>query len=30
VFSFAVVIVLIDFALIWLLEKLVGDEGVAL
>jgi putative spermidine/putrescine transport system permease protein len=30
VFSFAVFIVLIDFALIWLLEKLVGDEGVAL
>jgi putative spermidine/putrescine transport system permease protein len=30
VFSFAVVIVMIDFALIWLLEKLVGDEGVAL
>ncbi|MEI5998641.1 ABC transporter permease [Paraburkholderia bengalensis] len=30
VFSFAVFIVLIDFALIWLLERLVGDEGVAL
>ena len=30
VFSFAVFIVLIDFGLIWLLEKLVGDEGVAL
>ncbi|MEX3940802.1 ABC transporter permease [Paraburkholderia sp. BR10937] len=30
VFSFAVFIVLIDFALIWLLEKLVGDAGVAL
>ncbi|MGF6661567.1 putative spermidine/putrescine transport system permease protein [Paraburkholderia atlantica] len=30
VFCFAVVIVAIDFALIWLLEKLVGDEGVAL
>ena len=30
VFSFAVFIVLIDFALIWVLEKLVGDEGVAL
>jgi len=30
VFSFAVFIVAIDFALIWLLEKLVGDEGVAL
>jgi putative spermidine/putrescine transport system permease protein len=29
VFSFAVFIVLIDFALIWLLEKLVGDAGVA-
>ncbi|MEM4989282.1 ABC transporter permease [Collimonas sp. H4R21] len=30
VFSFAVFIVLIDFGLIWLLEKLVGDDGVAL
>ncbi|MBC8720625.1 ABC transporter permease [Paraburkholderia sp. 31.1] len=30
VFCFAVVIVVIDFALIWLLEKLIGDEGVAL
>jgi len=30
VFSFAVFIVAIDFALIWLLEKLIGDEGVAL
>ncbi|SEB21656.1 ABC transporter permease [Paraburkholderia sartisoli] len=30
VFSFAVFIVAIDFALIWVLEKLVGDEGVAL
>jgi putative spermidine/putrescine transport system permease protein len=30
VFCFAVVIVAIDFALIWLLEKLIGDEGVAL
>jgi putative spermidine/putrescine transport system permease protein len=30
VFSFAAFIVLIDFALIWLLERLVGDEGVAL
>ncbi|GAB3629680.1 ABC transporter permease [Pandoraea terrae] len=30
VFSFAVFIVAIDFALIWLLEKLVGDKGVAL
>lgn len=30
VFSFAVFIVLIDFVLIWLLEKLVGDEGVSL
>jgi len=30
VFSFAVFIVLIDFCLIWLLEKLVGDDGVAL
>jgi putative spermidine/putrescine transport system permease protein len=30
VFSFAVFIVLIDFALIWLLERLVGDDGVAL
>ncbi|HVW52862.1 MAG TPA: ABC transporter permease [Trinickia sp.] len=30
VFSFAVLIVLIDFALIWLLEKLIGDDGVAL
>ncbi|MBB5499623.1 ABC transporter permease [Paraburkholderia sp. MM5384-R2] len=30
VFSFAVFIVAIDFGLIWLLEKLVGDEGVAL
>jgi putative spermidine/putrescine transport system permease protein len=29
VFSFAVFIVLIDLALIWLLEKLVGDAGVA-
>jgi putative spermidine/putrescine transport system permease protein len=30
VFSFAVFIVVIDFGLIWLLEKLVGDDGVAL
>ncbi|WP_109481413.1 ABC transporter permease [Paraburkholderia sp. C35] len=30
VFSFAVCVVAIDFALIWLLEKLVGDKGVAL
>ncbi len=30
VFCFAVFIVAIDFALIWLLEKLIGDEGVAL
>ncbi|WP_321948439.1 MULTISPECIES: ABC transporter permease [unclassified Paraburkholderia] len=30
VFSFAVVIVMVDFALIWLLEKLVGDKGVAI
>ncbi|WCM22211.1 ABC transporter permease [Paraburkholderia bryophila] len=30
VFCFAVFIVAIDFVLIWLLEKLVGDEGVAL
>ena len=30
VFSFAVFIVLIDFILIWLLEKLVGDDGVAI
>ena len=30
VFSFAALIVLIDFALIGLLERLVGDEGVAL
>lgn len=30
VFSFAVFIVAIDFALIWVLEKLIGDEGVAL
>ncbi|CAG9268458.1 Putative spermidine/putrescine transport system permease protein [Paraburkholderia unamae] len=30
VFAFAVFIVAIDFALIWLLEKLVGDNGVAL
>jgi len=30
VFSFAVFIVLIDFVLIWVLERLVGDEGVAL
>lgn len=30
VFSFAVFIVLIDFALIWLLERLIGDEGAAL
>jgi putative spermidine/putrescine transport system permease protein len=30
VFSFAVFIVAIDFALIWLLEKLIGDNGVAL
>ncbi|PFH11185.1 putative spermidine/putrescine transport system permease protein [Collimonas sp. PA-H2] len=30
VFSFAVFIVLIDFILIWLLEKLVGEEGVAM
>jgi putative spermidine/putrescine transport system permease protein len=30
VFSFAVFIVVIDFALIWMLEKLVGDAGVAL
>ncbi|MFZ6045577.1 ABC transporter permease [Pseudomonas sp. CR3202] len=29
VFSFAVLIVLIDFALIWALEKLVGDGGVS-
>lgn len=29
VFSFAVVIVLIDFALIWLLEQLVGEGGVS-
>jgi putative spermidine/putrescine transport system permease protein len=29
VFSFAVFIVAIDFALIWALEKLVGDAGVA-
>jgi len=29
VFSFAVLIVLIDFALIWALEKLVGDAGVS-
>lgn len=29
VFSFAVFIVAIDFVLIWLLEKLVGDAGVA-
>jgi putative spermidine/putrescine transport system permease protein len=29
VFSFAVFIVAIDFALIWTLEKLVGDAGVA-
>jgi len=29
VFSFAVVIILIDFALICLLEKLVGDDGIA-
>ncbi len=27
VFCFAVFIVAIDFALIWLLEKLIGDEG---
>ncbi len=30
VFSFAGFIVAIDFALIWVLEKLIGDEGVAL
>jgi putative spermidine/putrescine transport system permease protein len=30
VFSFAVFTVAIDFALIWMLEKLVGDTGVAL
>lgn len=30
VFSFAVVIIVIDFGLICLLEKLVGDDGVAL
>jgi putative spermidine/putrescine transport system permease protein len=30
VFSFAVFVVAIDFALIWLLEKLVGDKGIAL
>jgi putative spermidine/putrescine transport system permease protein len=30
VFSFAVFVVAIDFALIWLLEKLVGADGVAL
>jgi putative spermidine/putrescine transport system permease protein len=30
VFSFAVFIVAIDFALIWMLEKLVGDAGVAI
>ncbi|CAH2924159.1 MAG: ABC-type spermidine/putrescine transport system, permease component II [uncultured Paraburkholderia sp.] len=30
VFCFAVFIVAIDFALIWLLEKLIGDEGIAL
>lgn len=30
VFSFAVFIVLIDFALIWLLENLIGNEGAAL
>lgn len=29
VFSFAVLIVLIDFALIWALEKLVGEGGVS-
>lgn len=29
VFSFAVFIVVIDFGLIWMLEKLVGDAGVA-
>lgn len=29
VFSFAVFTVAIDFALIWMLEKLVGDAGVA-
>lgn len=29
VFSFAVLIVLIDFALIWALEKLVGEDGVS-
>ncbi|MBD2839293.1 ABC transporter permease [Pseudomonas sp. JM0905a] len=29
VFSFAVLIVLIDFVLIWALEKLVGDGGVS-
>ncbi|RQT22492.1 ABC transporter permease [Burkholderia cepacia] len=30
VFCFAVFTVAIDFALIWMLEKLVGDKGVAL
>ncbi len=30
VFSLAVFIVLIDFVLIWLLEKMVGDKGVSL
>ncbi|KWK16794.1 ABC transporter permease [Burkholderia stagnalis] len=30
VFCFAVFTVAIDFALIWLLEKLVGDKGIAL
>jgi putative spermidine/putrescine transport system permease protein len=29
VFSFAVLIVLIDFVLIWALEKLVGEGGVS-
>ncbi|MES2263710.1 MAG: ABC transporter permease [Pseudomonadota bacterium] len=29
IFSFAVLTVLIDFLLIWALEKLVGDEGVS-
>src|SRR5439155_15420674 len=29
VFAYAVFIVLLDFVLIWVLEKLVGDAGVA-